>query len=95
MLESYRRGLEDPKFWVREGQSYFKDLAPDVLESQLRALVKIFDRDGGLGRLRGEGAATNIKFQVDGGILTPPASKWKAEQFFMPDFLEAAVKGAK
>ena len=88
VLESYRRGLDDPKFWVREGQSFFKDVPPGVLEEQLRQVAKIFDRDGGLSRLRGEGARENIAFQVNAGLLTGPAGKWKPEQFFATEFLE-------
>ena len=62
------------------------------LETQLRAIVKIVDRDGGLERMRGKGAAQNIEFQVAAENLSGPASKWKPEQFFDTRPLEAALK---
>ncbi len=97
MVESYRRGLADPTFWVREGQSYFKDIPAATLERQLRAIVKIYDPDGGLARMKGDGAMENLKFQVDAGLLTGPLGKWQPAKFFDTQFLETAVKtvGAK
>ncbi len=44
--------------------------------------MKIFDLNGGLDRMRGQGAMDNIAFQVATGNLSGPADKWKPEQFF-------------
>jgi ABC-type nitrate/sulfonate/bicarbonate transport system substrate-binding protein len=95
LVDSYRRGIADPGFWAREGQSFFKDVPPATLEKQLHAIAKIFDRDGGLARLKGDGAMTNLKFQVDAGLLTSPLSKWKPEKFFDTQFLEIAVNQSR
>jgi ABC-type nitrate/sulfonate/bicarbonate transport system substrate-binding protein len=92
MLESYRQGVRDPKFWVRERGATLKEIDDAKLESQLRALVKIFDVNGGLDRMRGPGAIENLSFQVATGNLTGPLSKWKPEAFFDVAPLEAALK---
>jgi ABC-type nitrate/sulfonate/bicarbonate transport system substrate-binding protein len=94
MVESYRRGVADPSFWVRERGDALKELDDAKLESQLRALVKIFDPDGGLERMRGAGAMQNIEFQVEAGNLGAPASKWKPEMFYDVAPLQAALKDA-
>ena len=92
LVQSYREGIRDPKFWVRERGAALKEIDDARLESQLRALVKIFDTHGGLDRMRGTGAAENLAFQVATGNLTGPATKWKPEQFFDTAPLEAALK---
>ena len=92
MLQSYREGARDPKFWVRERGETLKEVADAKLESQLRALVKIFDLNGGLDRMRGPGAIENLSFQVAIGNLTGPLSKWKPETFFDAAPLEAVLK---
>jgi ABC-type nitrate/sulfonate/bicarbonate transport system substrate-binding protein len=92
MLQSYREGAKDPKFWVRERGDMMRDVSDERLESQLRALVKIFDLNGGLDRMRGPGAIENLSFQVGTGNLTGPVSKWKPEQFFDVAPLEAVLK---
>ena len=92
LVESYRRGAADPKFWVRERGDALKEIDDAKLETQLSAIVKIVDRDGGLERMRGKGAAQNIAFQVAAENLSGPASKWKPEQFFDTRPLEAALK---
>jgi ABC-type nitrate/sulfonate/bicarbonate transport system substrate-binding protein len=94
MVEAYRQGIRDPKFWVRERGATMKEVDDAKLEGQLRALVKIFDPNGGLDRMRGAGAMENLAFQVATGNLTGPASKWKAETFFDLAPLEAALKDA-
>ena len=94
IVESYRQGVRDPKFWVRERGDTLKEIDDAKLESQLRALVKIFDVNGGLERMRGPGAMENLAFQVTTGGLTGPASKWKPETFFDVGPLEAALKEA-
>jgi ABC-type nitrate/sulfonate/bicarbonate transport system substrate-binding protein len=92
MLESYRQGVRDPKFWVRERGQTLKEIDDAKLEGQLRALVKIFDVNGGLSRMRGPGAVDNLAFQVATGNLTGPVTKWKPEAFFDVAPLEAALK---
>jgi len=92
LVESYRRGAADPTFWVRERGDALKEIDDAKLETQLRSIVKIMDRDGGLERMRGKGATENIAFQVAAENLSAPASKWKAEQFFDTQPLEAALK---
>lgn len=92
MIESYRQGARDPKFWVRERGETLKEIDDAKLEGQLRALVKIFDLNGGLDRMRGPGAVENLSFQVATGNLTAPVSKWKPEQFFDTAPLEATLK---
>jgi ABC-type nitrate/sulfonate/bicarbonate transport system substrate-binding protein len=94
ILQSYREGARDPKFWVRERGETMKEVPDAKLESQLRALVKIFDLNGGLDRMRGAGAAENLSFQVATGNLSGPASKWKPEAFFDVAPLEAVLKDA-
>ncbi len=82
ILESYRQGIRDPRFWVRERGQAFKELDDAKLEAQLRALVKIFDANGGLDRMRGAGAVDNLTFQVATGNLSGPVTKWNPETFF-------------
>jgi len=92
MLQSYREGARDPKFWVRERGETMKEVDDARLESQLRALVRIFDLNGGLDRMKGPGAVENLSFQVTTGNLTGPVTKWKPEQFFDTAPLEAVLK---
>ena len=92
LLQSYREGARDPKFWVRERGETMKEVDDAKLESQLRGLVKIFDLNGGLDRMRGPGAVENLSFQVATGNLTAPVTKWKPEQFFDTAPLEAVLK---
>ncbi len=92
LLESYRQGARDPRFWVRERGQTLKEVDDAKLEGQLRALVKIFDLNGGLDRMRGPGAVENLSFQVATGNLSGPVSKWKPDTFFDVAPLEAALK---
>ena len=92
LVQSYREGARDPKFWVRERGDALKEIDDARLESQLRALVKIFDLNGGLDRMKGPGAAENLAFQVATGNLSGPTTKWKPEQFFDTAPLEAVLK---
>jgi NitT/TauT family transport system substrate-binding protein len=92
LLQSYREGARDPKFWVRERGDALKEIDDARLESQLRALVKIFDLNGGLDRMKGPGAVENLAFQVATGNLTGPVTKWKSEQFFDTAPLDAVLK---
>jgi ABC-type nitrate/sulfonate/bicarbonate transport system substrate-binding protein len=92
LLQSYREGARDPKFWVRERGDALKEIDDARLETQLRALVKIFDLNGGLDRMKGPGAVENLSFQVTTGNLTGPVTKWKLEQFFDTAPLESALK---
>jgi ABC-type nitrate/sulfonate/bicarbonate transport system substrate-binding protein len=92
LLQSYREGARDPKFWVRERGDALKEIDDAKLESQLRALVKIFDLNGGLDRMKGPGAVENLSFQVATGNLTGPVTKWRSEQFFDTAPLEAVLK---
>ena len=92
LVQSYREGARDPKFWVRERGDALKEIDDAKLETQLRALVKIFDLNGGLDRMKGPGAAENLGFQVATGNLTGPVTKWKSEQFFDTAPLEAVLK---
>ncbi|HXH84526.1 MAG TPA: ABC transporter substrate-binding protein [Candidatus Tectomicrobia bacterium] len=92
ILQSYREGAQDPKFWVRQRGDTLKEIDDARLEGQLRALVKIFDLNGGLDRMRDPGATQNLSFQVTTGNLSGPVSKWKPEQFFDTAPLEAALK---
>lgn len=92
LLESYRQGARDPRFWVRERGPYLKEIDDAKLEGQLRALIKIFDLNGGLDRMRGPGAVENLSFQVATGNLSGPVSKWKPETFFDVGPLEAVLK---
>jgi len=94
LVQSYREGAKDPGFWVRERGDTLKEVDDAKLESQLRALVKIFDLNGGLDRMKGPGAVENLAFQVATGNLTGPATKWKSEQFFDAAPLEAVLKDA-
>lgn len=92
LLQSYREGARDAKFWVRERGDTLKELDDAKLESQLRPLVKIFDLNGGLDRMKGPGAVENLAFQVATGNLTGPVGKWRPEQFFDTAPLEAVLK---
>lgn len=92
IVESYRQGARDPRFWVRERGPYLKEIDDAKLEGELRALVKVFDQNGGLERMRGAGAAENLGFHVATGGLSGPAGKWKAEQFYDVAPLEGALK---
>lgn len=92
LVQSYREGVKDPAFWVRERGDVMKDVPDARLESQLRALVKIFDVNGGLDRMRGAGAMENLAFQVGTGNLTGPVDRWKPEMFFDVAPLEAVLK---
>jgi len=92
LVQSYRDGAKDPKFWVRERGDALKEVDDAKLESQLRALVKIFDLNGGMDRMKGPGATENLAFQVATGNLTGPVGKWKSEQFFDTAPLEAVLK---
>jgi ABC-type nitrate/sulfonate/bicarbonate transport system substrate-binding protein len=92
LVESYRKGVRDPKFWVRERGQALKEIDDAKLEAQLRALVKIFDVNGGLERMKGPGAMENLSFQVASGNLTGPLTKWKPEAFFDVGPLEAVLK---
>jgi len=92
MLESYRQGARDPRFWVRERGGTLKEIDDTRLEGQLRALVKVFDLNGGLDRMKGPGAIENLAFQVATGGLSAPVTKWKPETFFDVAPLEAALK---
>lgn len=92
LVQSYREGARDPKFWVRERGDALKEIDDAKLESQLRPLVKIFDLNGGLDRMKGPGAVENLSFQVTTGNLSGPVTKWKAEQFFDTAPLEAVLK---
>jgi ABC-type nitrate/sulfonate/bicarbonate transport system substrate-binding protein len=94
MIESYRQGIRDPRFWVRERGQAMKEIDDAKLESQLKALVKIFDVNGGIDRMRGPGAVENLSFQVATGNLSGPLSKWKPETFFDLAPLEAVLKDA-
>jgi ABC-type nitrate/sulfonate/bicarbonate transport system substrate-binding protein len=91
-VESLRNGIKDPRFWVRERGDALKELDDAKLEAQLRALVKIFDPNGGLDRLRGAGAHENLAFQVATGNLSGPVDKWKPETFYDTSFLDAVLK---
>jgi ABC-type nitrate/sulfonate/bicarbonate transport system substrate-binding protein len=92
LVESYRRGAADPKFWLRERGEWLKGMDEAKLEAQLRDIVKIVDLNGGIERMRGSAAANNLSFQVTAGSLTGPASKWKPAQFYDTAPLEAALK---
>jgi ABC-type nitrate/sulfonate/bicarbonate transport system substrate-binding protein len=92
ILESYRQGIRDPGFWVRERGTALKEIDDAKLETQLRALVKIFDPRGGIERMRGAGARENLAFQVTTGNLSGPADKWKPEAFYDTSILEAVLK---
>jgi len=92
MVEAYRRGAADPKFWVRERGDALKDVDDAKLEAQLRDVVRIVDPNGGIERLQGAGATANLSFQVIAGSLSGPESKWKPEQFYDTGPLQAALK---
>jgi len=92
LVESYREGARDPKFWVRHRGDALKEIDDTTLEAQLRPLVKVFDLNGGLDRLTGPGAMHNLAFQVAAGNLSAPVTKWTPEQFFDAAPLEAVLK---
>jgi ABC-type nitrate/sulfonate/bicarbonate transport system substrate-binding protein len=92
MVEAYRLGVRDPKFWVRERGAALKEIDDTKLEAQLRALVKVFDVNGGLDRMKGPGALENLGFQVATANLSGPVSKWKPEAFFDVGPLEAVLR---
>jgi ABC-type nitrate/sulfonate/bicarbonate transport system substrate-binding protein len=92
VVESYRQGARDPRFWVRERGPYLKEIDEAKLEGELKALVKVFDLNGGLDRMRGAGAAENLGFHVATGGLSAPLSKWRPEQFYDVGPLEGALK---
>jgi ABC-type nitrate/sulfonate/bicarbonate transport system substrate-binding protein len=92
LVESYRRGAADPKFWLRERGDALKDMDEAKLEAQLRDVVRIVDLNGGLDRMHAPAAMQNLTFQVTAGSLSGPASKWKPEQFYDTGPLEAALK---
>jgi ABC-type nitrate/sulfonate/bicarbonate transport system substrate-binding protein len=94
IVESYRQGIKDPKFWVRERGEALKEVDDTKLEAQLRSLVKIFDVNGGLDRMRGAGVQENLAFQVATGNLSGPLSKWKPETFFDTSVLDRVLKEA-
>ena len=92
ILESYRRGIENPAFWVQQRGDWFREIPPAELETQLRELVRLYDPNGGIDRLRGAGAIDNILFQVAAGNISGPAMKWKPATFFAPESLEAVLR---
>ncbi len=92
ILESYRRGLQDPGYWVRERGEYLREVPPAELEAQVRDVLSVFDADGGIERLRGMGGIANIDFQVKAGNLSGPTLKWKLSTFFAPEYLEAVLR---
>ncbi|MDR7522732.1 MAG: ABC transporter substrate-binding protein [Armatimonadota bacterium] len=92
ILESYRRGLSDPTYWVRERGEFFKEMSPAELEAQIREVIRVFDSNGGIDRLRGRGAIDNIQFQVEARNIAGPAMKWKPGTFFHPEPLEAVLQ---
>jgi ABC-type nitrate/sulfonate/bicarbonate transport system substrate-binding protein len=92
MVESYRRGIADPAYWVRERGDWLKDIDQAKLEAQMRDIAKIVDVNGGIERMRGPAAMKNLEFQVTAGNLSGPVSKWKPEQFYDTAPLEAALK---
>ena len=89
MVESYRRGIADPRFWVRERGDWLKEVDDAKLDAQMRDIARIVDANGGIERMRGHAAMKNLEFQVTAGNLSGPASKWKPEQFFDTKPLEA------
>ncbi|MDR7481432.1 MAG: ABC transporter substrate-binding protein [Armatimonadota bacterium] len=88
LLESYRRGIASPAFWATEGAEFFPQVPREQLERQLAALVRVFDPNGGIDRMTGAGAISNIQFQVATKNLTGPALRWRRTQFFDTDSLE-------
>jgi ABC-type nitrate/sulfonate/bicarbonate transport system substrate-binding protein len=92
MVESYRRGIADPGYWVRERGEFLKEINDATLEPQMRDIARVVDANGGIERLRGQAAMKNIEFQVTAGNLSGPATKWKPQQFFDTRPLEAVLK---
>ena len=95
MVESYRRGVADPRYWVRERGDWLKEVDDAKLEPQMRDIAKIVDVNGGIERLHGAAAMKNLEFQVTAGNLSGPVSKWKPEQFFDTKPLESVLKELK
>jgi ABC-type nitrate/sulfonate/bicarbonate transport system substrate-binding protein len=95
MVESYRRGVADPRYWVRERGDWLKEVDDAKLEPQMRDIAKIVDVNGGIERLRGAAAMKNLEFQVTAGNLSGPVTKWKPEQFFDTKPLETVLKELK
>lgn len=92
VLESYRKGAEDPAYWVRERGDFFKNVPAAQLETEMRDLVRVYDLNGGIERLRGKGALDNLQFQITSENLPGPISRWKPEAFFAPQLLETVLK---
>jgi ABC-type nitrate/sulfonate/bicarbonate transport system substrate-binding protein len=92
MVESYRRGIADPGYWVRERGDWLKEIDNAKLEPQMRDIAKIVDANGGIERMRGPAAMKNIEFQVTAGNLSGPPAKWQPEQFFDTAPLAAVLK---
>lgn len=92
VLESYRRGLQDPSYWIRERGDHLKAVPPAELETQIRDVLRVFDPNGGIDRLTGRGAIDNIQFQVTAGNLSGPAMKWRPGVFFVREPLEAVLQ---
>lgn len=92
ILESYRRGIENPAFWVQQRGDLFREISAAELEVQLRELVRLFDPNGGIDRLRGIGAIDNISFQVVSGNLSGPVMKWRPGTFFAPEPLDTVLR---
>jgi ABC-type nitrate/sulfonate/bicarbonate transport system substrate-binding protein len=92
VLESYRKGADDPTYWVRERGEYFKSVPAAQLEGEMRDLVRVYDLNGGVERLRGKGALDNLQFQITSENLPGPLTRWKPEQFFAPQILEGVLK---
>jgi ABC-type nitrate/sulfonate/bicarbonate transport system substrate-binding protein len=88
LLESYRRGIASPAFWATEGAEFFPQVPREQLERQLAALARVFDLNGGIDRMTGAGAISNIQFQVATKNLTGPAMRWQRTQFFETGPLE-------
>ena len=95
MVESYRRGVADPHFWVKERGDWLKEINDATLEPQMKDIARIVDPNGGIERMHGSAAMKNIEFQVTAGNLSAPASKWKPEQFFDTRPLETVLKELK
>lgn len=92
ILESYRQGAADPAYWVRERGDYFKEIPTAKLEADMRDLVRVYDLNGGIDRLRGKGATANLDFQIASGNLGGPLSKWSPDTFFDPSILASVLK---
>lgn len=91
LLESYRRGLAGPGFWAAEGAEFFPAVPREQLERQVSMLARLFDPNGGIERMTGQGAISNIQFQVATRNLSGPALKWRRTQFFHTEILEGLL----